>query len=53
MDPNDMTGVFDPRAMYLGGAIDFAKDALGWRTEMERYFGECHVVKDQKNNRII
>ena len=53
MDPNDMTGVFDPRAMYLGGAIDFATDALGWRTEMERYFGEGHVVKGERMAKLV
>jgi hypothetical protein len=53
MDPNDMTGVFDPRAIYLGGAIDFATDALGWRTAMERYFGENHVVKDERMAKLV
>jgi len=53
MDPNDMTGVFDPRAMYLGGAIDFATDALGWRTQMEKYFGENHVVKDERLSKLV
>ena len=53
MDPNDMTGVFDPRAMYLGGAIDFATDALGWRTQMEKYFGENHVVKDERLAKLV
>ena len=27
MDPNDTTGIFKPKAIYLGGGIDFAKDA--------------------------
>ena len=53
MDPNDMTGIFDPKAIYLGGAIDFAKDALGWRTAMERYFGENHVVKDERMAKLV
>jgi len=53
MDPNDMTGVFDPRAIYLGGAIDFATDALGWRTKMEEYFGESHVVKDERMAKLV
>jgi len=53
MDPNDMTGIFEPRAIYLGGAIDFATDALGWRTAMERYFGESHVVKDERMAKLV
>jgi hypothetical protein len=53
MDPNDMTGIFEPRAMYLGGAIDFATDALGWRTQMEKYFGENHVVKDERLAKLV
>ena len=53
MDPNDMTGIFDPKAIYLGGAIDFAKDALGWRTQMEEYFGENHVVKDERMTKLV
>ena len=53
MDPNDMTGVFEPRAMYLGGAIDFATDAIGWRTKMEKYFGENNVVKDERLARLV
>ena len=28
LDPNDMAGIFTPRAMSLGGGIDFADDAL-------------------------
>ena len=31
MDPTDTTAIFTPKAMYLGGGIDFAKDALSWR----------------------
>ena len=53
MDPNDMTGIFEPRAMYLGGAIDFATDALGWRTKMEEYFGENNVVKDERLAKLV
>jgi|TARA_R110001583_G_scaffold79358_4_gene214378 hypothetical protein len=45
LDPKDMNGIFEPRAMYLGGGIDFATDALSWRTKVEDYFGEGHVVK--------
>tara|TARA_R110000851_G_scaffold267570_1_gene420047 strand:- start:3018 stop:4340 length:1323 start_codon:yes stop_codon:yes gene_type:complete len=53
MDPNDMTGVFEPKAIYLGGAIDFATDALAWRTQMEEYFGENHVVKDERMAKLV
>ena len=48
MDPNDMTGIFEPKAIYLGGAIDFAKDAVSWRGQVEDFFGPTHVVKDER-----
>ena len=46
MDPNDTEGIFKPKAMYLGGGIDFAKDAVSWRGQVEEFFGPSHVVKD-------
>lgn len=48
MDPTDMTSIFTPKAMYLGGGIDFAKDALSWRTQVEEFFGPGHEVKGNK-----
>jgi len=50
LDPMDMDGVFKPRAIYLGGGIDFADDALSWRTKVEDFFGPDHVVK---GNRLL
>jgi len=48
LDPNDMQGIFTPRAIYLGGGIDFATDALSWRTKIESFFGADHVVKGER-----
>ena len=48
MDPTDTTAIFTPKAMYLGGGIDFAKDALSWREQVEQFFGPNHVVKGDK-----
>ena len=48
MDPTDTTGVFKPKAIYLGGGIDFAKDAVSWRSDVEKFFGPSHVVKDDR-----
>ena len=48
MDPTDTTGIFKPKAIYLGGGIDFAKDALSWREQVEKFFGPSHVVKDER-----
>ena len=48
LDPKDMNGIFTPRAMYLGGGIDFATDAMSWRTQIEDFFGEGHVVKGDR-----
>jgi len=48
MDPTDTTGIFKPKAIYLGGGIDFAKDALSWREQVENFFGPSHVVKDER-----
>jgi len=48
MDPTDTTGIFTPKAMYLGGGIDFASDALSWREQIEQFFGPNHIVKGDK-----
>ena len=48
MDPTDTTAVFKPKAIYLGGGIDFAKDALSWREQVEQFFGPKNVVKGEK-----
>ena len=48
LDPYDMNGIFRPRAMYLGGGIDFATDALSWRTQVEEFFGSDHVVEGDR-----
>ena len=48
MDPTDTTSIFTPKAMYLGGGIDFAKDALSWRTKVEEFFGDGHEVKGDR-----
>jgi len=48
MDPTDTTAIFTPKAMYLGGGIDFAKDALSWRERVEKFFGPNHIVKGDK-----
>tara|TARA_R110001592_G_scaffold86167_1_gene254369 strand:+ start:181 stop:1068 length:888 start_codon:yes stop_codon:yes gene_type:complete len=48
LDPTDMAGIFKPKAMYLGGGIDFAEDGASWRTRVEEFFGTNHVVKDER-----
>ena len=48
MDPTDTTSIFTPKAIYLGGGIDFAKDALSWRTKVEEFFGAGHEVKGDR-----
>ena len=48
LDPYDMNGIFKPKAMYLGGGIDFATDAVSWRTQVEDFFGPKHVVKGDR-----
>tara|TARA_R110002020_G_scaffold258332_2_gene472110 strand:- start:12294 stop:13178 length:885 start_codon:yes stop_codon:yes gene_type:complete len=48
LDPYDMNGIFKPRAMYLGGGIDFAADATSWRTQVEEFFGPNNVVKGDR-----
>ena len=39
--------------MYLGGGIDFAKDAVSWREQVEEFFGPSHVVKGDKLLELI
>ena len=53
MDPTDTTAVFTPKAMYLGGGIDFAKDALSWREQVEQFFGPNNVVKDERLFKLV
>lgn len=53
MDPTDTTAVFTPKAMYLGGGIDFAKDALSWREQVEEFFGPNNVVKDERLFKLV
>ena len=48
LDPTDLQGIFKPKAMYLGGGIDFAEDGASWRTNVEEFFGQAHVVKDER-----
>ena len=48
LDPKDMSGIFTPKAMYLGGGIDFAEDGASWRTKVEEFFGPNYVVKDER-----
>ena len=48
MDPDSTEGIFVPKAIYLGGGIDFAKDAVSWRGQVEEFFGSSHVVKGDK-----
>ena len=53
MDPGSVEGIFTPKAMYLGGGIDFAKDAVSWRGEVESFFGSNHVVKGDRLLELI
>ena len=53
MDPTDTTAIFTPKAMYLGGGIDFAKDALSWREQVEQFFGPNNVVKDERLFKLV
>ena len=53
MDPTDTTAIFTPKAMYLGGGIDFAKDALSWREQVEKFFGPNNVVKDERLFKLV
>ena len=53
MDPTDTTSIFKPKAMYLGGGIDFAKDAVSWREQVEQFFGPRNVVKGEKLFKLV
>ena len=53
MDPTDTTAIFTPKAMYLGGGIDLAKDALSWRERVEKFFGPNNVVKDERLFKLV
>ena len=48
MDPTSTVGIFKPKAMYLGGGIDFAKDAVSWRSNVEDFYGSSHVVEGDR-----
>ena len=53
MDPQSTEGIFIPKAMYLGGGIDFATDAVSWRGQVEEFFGPNHVVKGDRLLELI
>ncbi len=53
LDPTDMSGIFKPKAMYLGGGIDFAEDGASWRTKVEEFFGPEYVVKDERLKLLV
>jgi len=53
LDPTDMAGIFKPKAMYLGGGIDFAEDGASWRTRVEEFYGPDHVVKDERLYELV
>ena len=53
LDPTDMSGIFTPKAMYLGGGIDFAEDGASWRTKVEEFFGPEYVVKDERLKLLV
>jgi hypothetical protein len=53
MDPTSTTGNFKPKAMYLGGGIDFAKDAVSWRSKVEDFYGSNHVVEGERLLELI
>ena len=53
MDPESTQGIFKPKAMYLGGGIDFAEDAVSWRGRVEEFFGSAHVVKGDRLLELI
>jgi hypothetical protein len=48
-----MQGLFKPKAMYLGGGIDFAEDGASWRTRVEEFYGPDHVVKDERLRTLV
>jgi len=53
MDPTSTVGIFKPKAMYLGGGIDFAKDAVSWRSTVEDFYGSSHVVEGDRLLELI
>ena len=53
MDPTSTVGIFKPKAMYLGGGIDFAKDAVSWRSKVEDFYGPSHVVDGDRLLELI
>ena len=53
MDPTSTVGIFNPKAMYLGGGIDLAKDAVSWRSEVEDFYGPSHVVDGDRLLELI
>jgi len=53
MDPTSTVGIFSPKAMYLGGGIDFAKDAVSWRGKVEDFYGPTHVVEGDRLLELI
>ena len=53
MDPTSTVGIFKPKAMYLGGGIDFAKDAVSWRSKVEDFYGPSHVVEGDRLLELI
>lgn len=53
MDPTSTVGIFSPKAMYLGGGIDFAKDAVSWRGKVEEFYGPSHVVEGDRLLELI
>jgi len=53
MDPDSTEGIFTPKAMYLGGGIDFAKDAVSWRGKVEDFFGPNNVVEGDRLLELI
>ena len=52
LDPTDLTGIDNIEVMYLGGGIDFSNNANGWRQQVEHFFGEENVVREQKIKNI-
>jgi|TARA_R110000823_G_scaffold214812_1_gene344563 hypothetical protein len=53
MDPTSTVGIFNPKAMYLGGGIDFAKDAVSWRSTVEDFYGPNHIVDGDRLLELI
>ena len=44
LDPTDLTGIDKIEVLYLGGGIDFATDANGWRQQANRSRHRSGVV---------